>query len=289
MVMKTSFFKILFSLFLFLFIVSSGFTIPVHIAVPALGEGMLKLQQWTPIVKIIEDTCGININLIVARDNGVIKRGFQSKNYDMAFVDPFWYVLWKKNELCRTVAQAEIEGNTFRRIMLVVHKDSIFRKLEDLKNKRIAFTLKNESAAGFYLPLAMLLEKNIDPFSYFEENIFSETFQSILKGVAYGKLDAGFITSNIYNRKENKNLTNSLRILLSSLKIPQWILVMRSDFDNKTASKVGTSLINLVQSKEGKEILHKTGFTRFLPVSDKNFYQLGRYIEVLEKNHAAPE
>ena len=289
MIMKVTFSKILLALSLFLFICFPGFSVPVHVVVPALGEGMLKLQQWTPIVEILEDTCGLNINLIVARDNEVIKRGFQSKNYDMAFVDPFWYFLWEKNLLCQSVAQAEIEGSTFRRIMLVVHKDSIFRKLEDLKNKRIAFTLKNESAAGFYLPLAMLLEKNIDPFSYFEENIFSETFQSILKGVAYGKLDAGFITSNIYNRKENKSLTDSLRILLSSTKIPQWILVMRSDFDKETASKIGTSLINLVQSEEGRKILHTAGFTGFIPVSDKNFYQLGRYMEVLEKNHAAPE
>ncbi len=185
--------------------------------------------------------------------------------------------------------QAEINRKTTRRIILVVNRDSIIRKAEDLKNKSIAFTLKNESAAGFYLPLAMLLKEKIDPFSYFRESVFPETFQSILKGVAYGKLDAGFMTSTVFDREENRNLTESLRILLSSDPVPGWIIIVRNGFNREIAEKINTVLTALSQSKEGKAVIGASGFTGFVSVSNTACYQLEEYVGILEKNHAAPE
>ncbi len=282
----------LYAIFLLLFFLMSGlelYAVPVRIAVPALGEGLLKLKQWTPLVKTLEEQCGIEINLVIVRDNAVIEKGLQDHYYDLAFVDSFWYFLWKEKNFCTPLVQAETGGTSMRRILLVVNKDSIIRRLEDLRGASIAFTLKDESAAGFYLPLAMLLQEGIAPFRYFKESVFAETFQSILKGVAYGKLDAGFITSGIYNRKENTYLTDSLRILLASGLVPGWILIGRKGFNSSVTADIDTVLLSLSRSTEGKAVLSTSGFTGFIRASEKNFYQLGKYVKLLEKNHAAPE
>ncbi len=277
-------------LFLLFFSAVSIFSaVPVRIAVPALGEGLSRLKQWTPIVETLENKCGIDLDLIITRDNYVIEEGFRSKYYDLAFVDSFWYFIWKREKLCRAVVQAEIAGSDTRRIMLIVHKDSILRRTEDLKDKSIAFTLKNESAAGFYLPLAMLLSENVDPFTYFKENIFSETFLSILKGVAYGKLDAGFITSNIIAQAENKQLAGSLRVILESSLLPQWVLIEREDFDKKVVKRIMEVLADLSEGKEGRAVLKETGFSGFEELTDDALSPLAKYIRVLEENHAAPE
>ncbi len=67
--------KYLMGFFLFFagFFVLRLYAVPVRIAVPALGEGLLKLKQWTPLVKTIEEQCGIEINLVIVRDNAVIE------------------------------------------------------------------------------------------------------------------------------------------------------------------------------------------------------------------------
>lgn len=278
-------------LFLFLLFLTGLqiYAVPVRIAVPALGEGMEKLKQWTPLVKNIENESEIEINLVIARDNAVIKKGLEDHYYDLAFIDSYWYFLWKGKNFCIPIAQAEVNGKTTRRILLVVNKDSIITNKEDLKDRSIAFTLKNESAAGFYIPLAMLLEKKVDPFSYFKESVFAETFQSIIKGVAYGKLDAGFITSNVYDRKENKSLAGSLRILLSSDPVPGWILIARNGFNREIAVKIKNALTALSSLQEGKKVFNASGLSGFDPVSDKNLSGLRSYIKILEINHAAPE
>ncbi len=263
--------------------------VPVNIAVPSLGEGLERLKQWTTLINAIEDGCSLSLNLIVARDNRVIKQGFEVKNYDLAFVDSFWYFLWRNSGLCREVAVVQIDGTRFRRIYLVSNRDSIFRNIGDLENRSIAFTLKNESAAGFYLPMAMLLSKGINPFTYFKESIFSETFLSILKGTAYGKLDAGFITSSVYSMDSNQYLVSSVRIIMKSEIIPQWILVARSDFNPEAVSKIEDFLLGLSGSGDGEKLLLEAGFSGFTHTSEEDFSDIGKYIKILENNYASPE
>lgn len=204
-------------------------------------------------------------------------------------MDSFWYLIWEKQNLCREIASVEIGGKKHRKILLISNKDSIYRNIHDLKNKSIAFTLKNESAAGFYIPLAMLLSKGIDPFSAFKESIFSETFLSILKGTAYGKLDAGFVTTNILNRSDLGFLSSSVRVILESDSLPQWILIGRNDFDPEIQAIIETVLLNMDDTEEGRQILSDTGFTGFDHTEKEDFTAMKKYLDILEANNASPE
>ncbi len=254
--------------------------VPVHIAVPALGEGMQRLKQWTPLVVYLEQECDLDIELIVTRDNRIIREGLESKNYDLAFIDPFWFSSWRETLPLVPLVQSEVIGKSERTIMLVVHRDSIFRTLKDLKNRRVAFTLENESAAGFYIPLAMMISRGINPFEYFKESVFAETFVSILKSVAFGKLDAGFITSNVYNNDKNKHLTGVLRVIASSDPLPQWVLVSRKDLDLGKISELKNTLSGLSSTEEGRNLLKETGFSGFIPADAER-------LSVMEKYNAA--
>ncbi len=263
--------------------------VPVHLAVPALGDGMNKLKQWTPLVTYLEQECGLEIDLVITRDNGVIMEGLESKNYDLAFIDPFWYIYWNDKDLYTLLVQAEISGSDKRKIMLVVHRDSVFRSIKDLRNRKVAFTLKNESAEGFYLPMALMVSKGIDPFNFFKESMFAETFSSIIKSVAYGKLDAGFITSNVYLSPGNKTLSGVLRVISETDPIPQWVLIGRSDYSKEKMDAIKYALILLQREEEGREILEDAGFSGFISVQDKDLSVMDRYIDILENYHAAPE
>ena len=265
------------------------FAVPVHLAVPALGDGMNKLKQWTTLVTCLEQECGFEIELIITRNNLVIKDGLESKNYDLAFIDPFWYIYWNKKDLYTLLAQAEISGKDKREIMLIVHRDSVFRSLKDLRNRKVAFTLKNESAEGFYLPMALLVSRGIDPFNFFRESMFAETFTSIIKSVAYGKLDAGFITSNVYLDPGNKALSGVLRVIFESDPIPQWVLIGRADYSKEKMDAIRDALILLQSGEEGREILEDAGFSGFISVRGKDLSVMNKYIDILESYHAAPE
>lgn len=251
--------------------------VPVHIAVPALGEGMQRLKQWTSLVTFLELESDLDIELIITKDNKVIREGLESKNYDLAFIDPFWLSSWNKTLQLVPLVQAVVRGKSERSVMLVVHRDSIYRSLKDLKNRRVAFTLKNESAAGFYIPVALMTSMGINPFEYFKESVFAETFGSILKSVAYGKLDAGFITSNVYNDDKNRPLTGVLRVIASTDLLPQWVLVSRKDVDSAKIHALKNTLIRLSSLEEGRTLLKETGFSGFIPADAEQLSVMEKY------------
>ncbi|MDA3941352.1 MAG: PhnD/SsuA/transferrin family substrate-binding protein [Spirochaetia bacterium] len=263
--------------------------VPVNIAVPASGEGMEKLLSWTPLIKYLEKETGLEINLNIVRDHRTIKEELEQKNYDFALIDPFWYENWKKTELCLPFLETIDNKATGIRSILIVHKSSIFRTLKDLENSNIALTVPYDSALGFYIPLALMFNQGIDPFSYFKAIVFPETFESILKGVAYGKLDSGFITTDLLDVMGNRRYRNDIRILLESEILPGPVIVVRNDFNVDLARIIRRAMILLTDKDEGARLLSGIGISGFKEIDEGIFEVLRNYIEVLDINNASPE
>jgi len=178
---------------LFFLINGTSYAVPVNFAVPSSGEGIRQLSLWSPLINLLKEETNLDINLVITKNHEIIREEMGLKNYDFALIDPFWYKHWQNSGVCFLFLETgRKEADGFRSI-LIVHKGSVFRTLKDLENKSIALTVPFDSAPGFYIPLAMMFEHDIEPFSYFKAIVFPETFESVLKGIAYGKLDSGFM------------------------------------------------------------------------------------------------
>jgi len=282
-------FQIIIILIIFFQVTEQSAALTINFAVPASGEGLKKLLIWTPIIKQLEVSIGQEVNLIIARDHEIIKKELEQKNYDFAVLDPFWYENWKNNKICSLFLKSTLLESTEIRSILIVNKNSIFRSLNDLKDSNIALTVPNDSANGFYIPLALMYESGIDPFSLFNSIVFPETFESILKGVAYGKLDSGFITSDILNNPKNNPYRNNIRIIIESEPLPPPLIVIRNDFNKELSIAIKKALILISNKKEDSINQIKSDISPFEePISDR-FTILGNYLLILEKNNASPE
>ncbi len=282
-------FQIIIILIIFFQVSGQSAALTINFAVPASGEGLKKLLIWTPIIKQLEDSTGQDINLIIARDHEIIKKELEQKNYDFAVLDPFWYEHWKNKNICSLFLKSTLMESTEIRSILIVNKNSIFRSVNDLKDSNIALTVPNDSAYGFYIPLALMYESGIDPFSLFKSIVFPETFESILKGVAYGKLDSGFITSDILTNAKNSPYRNNIRIIIESEPLPPPLIVIRNDFNRELSIAIKQTLILISNKKEDPNNQIKSDTSHFEePISDK-FIILTNYLNILEKNNASPE
>jgi len=264
-------------------------SLSINFAVPSSGEGLKQLRTWDPIRRYLEDNMDLTINIIIARDHSIIKEKLNNKNYDFAVVDSFWFENWKKGMICNLFLEAQKLNYSSIKSLLIVNKDSIYRSLEDLKNHSLALTLPDDSAYGFYVPLAMIYEYGIDPFSYFKEIVFPETYESILKGIAYGKLDSGFITSDILYSPEYQRYSESMRILMKSQNLPDLCLVVRKDFNTDLLNKFEKLLTNLVNSREGLNLLQNSGFSGFYVPENQDLDFFKNYLSILESHNASPE
>jgi len=274
---------------LFSLISGTLFAVPVNFAVPSSGEGIRQLSLWSPFIKLLREKTELDINLIITKDHEIIREEMQLKNYDFALVDPFWYKHWQNSGVCFPFLETgRKEANDFRSI-LIVHKGSVFRTLEDLEDRSIALTVPFDSAPGFYIPLALMFEHDIEPFSYFKAIVFSETFESILKGIAYGKLDSGFITSDLLDNFENSRYRDEIRIIMQSEILPDQVIVVRKDFNQEVLYKIREAMIHIVDSERGTELVTRIGFSGFIEPEEEEYDVLVQYLNILEINDASPE
>jgi len=281
--------RILTAFFLFIVFPNVIFPLTVNFAVPACGEGLDKLRTWDPLRKYLEDNIDLDINLIITRDHSIIRDQLENKNYDFAVIDSFWIEHWEKREICSPFLELRKSNCNINQSILIVHKNSIFRSPEDLKNSSLALTLPGDSSIGFYIPMAMMLQIGIDPFSYFKEIVFPETFESILKAIAYGKLDSGFISSDFLTNPENQQYADDVRVLMESEPLETTYIVVRKDFNEKLLIEIKGLMTNLGNSAEGQNFLNTIDLTGFGEPENLDSHQTREYLNILELKNASPE
>lgn len=276
-------------IFLFFLIGGTLFAVPVNFAIPSSGEGLRRLSLWAPLIDLLKEETALDINLVITKNHEIIRAEMELKNYDLAVIDPFWYTYWQNDGVCfpfLETSRKEIDGF---RSLLIVHKGSVFRTLKDLKGRSIALTVPFDSASGFYIPLAMLLEHDIEPFLYFKAIVFPGTFNNILKGIAYGKLDSGFITTNLLDNPENIRYRDEIRVILESEILPGPVLVVRKDFNQELLYKIREEMIHIVDLQKGAELVKRIGFSGFIKPGKEKYEVLNKYMKILELNDASPE
>ncbi|MBN2552505.1 MAG: phosphate/phosphite/phosphonate ABC transporter substrate-binding protein [Spirochaetales bacterium] len=262
---------------------------PVVLAVPANEEGLARFRQWKPITDYLSDASGLLLVLEMVEDHPAILRGLAANQYDLAFVDPVWYVTLVGRGLCVPLARPVSLSRDTVRSLLIVHRDSIIRDVSDLGEAKIALTGRFESALGYYLPLSLLESRGLRLAADSDRILFSDTFLSILKGVAYGKLEAGFVSSSVLDEGDNASLREQVRVVLESEAIPQWTLVYRSDLRPSTIASVRRELLNMVRSEQGRPALQPSGFSAFVEAFDADYDAVRRYREAVEADIEAAE
>ena len=253
---------------------------PVVLAVPANEEGLVRFRQWTPLAEYFTEASGLNLNLEIVEDHPSVLRGMESKLYDLAFVNPVWYVFLADRGLCIPLARPIVASRDTFRSLLIVHRDSIVRTVDDLSGKRVALTVPFESVGGYYIPLALLEANNLS-IADNEKFVFSDTFLSILKGVAYGKLEAGFVSSPVLDDLRNAFLREQVRVVLESDAIPQWTVVVRGDLRQETVAVIRKWLLEAANTEQGRSALALAGFSAFIEAQDPDYNIVRRYLEAV--------
>ena len=262
---------------------------PVVLALPASEEGMVLFRQWKPITDYLTETSGLVLILEMVEDHSSILQGLENNLYDLAYVNPVWYVMLAERGLCIPLARPVVLGRDTFRSLLIVHRDSIIRNAGDLAAATIALTGLSESALGYYIPLALLEAHGLEISSSSDTILFSDTFLSILKGVAYGKLEAGFVSSAVLDDGDNSSLREQVRVILESEAIPQWTVVARADLRQRAIASVRQALLNMGKSEQGRAALQPSGFSAFVEASDTDYNAVRRYLEAVEDGIASPE
>lgn len=261
---------------------------PVVLAVPAGEEGLARLRQWQPLAAYLAESTGLEVNLEILEDHPAVLEALRSNRCDLAFVDPLWCALLVRRVGGRPLARPQVGARDTVRAALVAHRDSIIRAPADLAGATVALTGYRESAAGYFLPLRLLRDTGALRLPGIRL-VYSDTDLSVLKGVAYGKLQAGFVTSAVLDDPAQAPLAAQVRVVLESDPAPQWTVVARPDLREAASAALRRQLLSAHRSARGLEALRAAGYVAFVEAFESDYAALLQYLEGEEPLLAATE
>jgi len=211
--------------------------------------------EFEPLMTYLSDAIGQKVTLYIAKDYGDLRTQMENGSVDIGSFSPFAYVDAGRGGKVRIIAQSIIEGSSTYRGIIVARKDSGLKAVADLKGKRFAF-VDPKSASGYVYPRAMLIEKGINPETFFKETIFAGSHDKVIAAVLEGRADAGAIYDGALGvAKRSGVVVENLLTLASSDPIPHDAIAVRIGLDEKLAKRIQFALINLDKSEAGRRVI----------------------------------
>jgi len=221
---------------------------------PVLSEPEMR-AEFEPLMNYLSDSIGQRVTLYIAKDYGDLRTQMENGAVDIGSFSPFAYVDAARGGKIRIIAQSIIEGSSTYRGIIVARKVSGLKSIADLKGKRFAF-VDPKSASGYVYPRAMLIEKGINPETFFKETIFAGSHDKVIAAVLEGRADAGAIYDGALGvAKRSGVVVENLLTLASSDPIPHDAIAVRIGLDEKLAKRIQFALINLDKSEAGRRVI----------------------------------
>lgn len=228
-------------------------------------------EMYEPVAEYLKKETGINVELFLANDYTAVIEAMKNEKIDIARLGAFSYILAadqaKIEPLVAEIGKAT--GDKFYTSLLITHKDSSIKTINDLKGKTVAL-VDPASSSGNLVPRKWLLDNGIDPDKDLKEVIYSGGHDASALAVENEKVDAAFVAVNLYDDMKEQGLVNNTVVVGESEKIPTQPIAARSNLDSKTIEKLKNAFLEM--DKKAPEILatfkEAEGFTT---VDDKEY------------------
>lgn len=242
------------------------------------------LQNAQPIIELLRQKLGMEIQPFVAADYTGIVEALRVKKLDVAFLAPASYVLAKNEANIKVILKSERKGIPYYYAAIITRADSGIKTLEDLRGRTFAFG-DSLSTTGNVIPRKMLKERGIDPARDFKQILYAGAHDATVLAVFNGKVDAGATYANSPDSEDTAWIRylkkpediRKIRAIAFSEPIPADNLVIRVDLDDGIAKKIEELFVELSRDPKGKKMLRDLyQIDGFVPASDKDYDSVRR-------------
>jgi len=251
---------------------------------PHLPEKTLR-DQYGPVMAYLSSGLGMPVRLVIAGDYADLVRRLREGRVDLAALTPLSYVRAKREDPSLKLLLADIvRGTTSYTAYIIVHRDSGFENLEDLRGKRFVFVDRN-SASGYLFPYAFLLERGKDPDTFLGEVLFSGNHVDAVRLVAERKADAAAVSSTSLRAAREAGIrTRSLRIFRKTGRVPHDTICARPGLDPALARRAADLLLALdTRTELGRKTLGEAvGIDGWMEVDDAHYAPIREVLELVE-------
>lgn len=228
--------------------------------IPVAGSTSMK-ENFTPLTLYLEKQLGIKIDLKLAGDYTGVITGMQHNHIDIAYLGPKSYVEAARRANAEAlVVEIDAESGLAGYYGTIISKKgSGLKTLEDIKNKKWAFT-SSQSTSGTLVPSVMFSEKGIKPTDYFSKVLYSGGHEASILSVKANKVDAASTNNLDFNRGLGKHWNkDDFNIIWKSALIPGAPIAVKNDLPSSLKMAIKGALISF-KDAEGLKRLKNKGF-----------------------------
>lgn len=234
----------------------------VFAVVPQFKPAQMQ-SEWGPILERVSRETGYKLKLVIAPSIVKFESELNKAVPDFAFVNPYQAVMGMKGSGYQPVLHDKKPLNG----ILVVRKDSPYKKLQDLDGKIIGFPSPNAFGASLYMR-ALLSESN--PIKFTPRYLNNHNL--VFKHVALGHVQAGGTVNSAFN-DETPELRDQLTVLFKTPDVASHPIVVHPRVPANVRKSVIASLLGMQQDVEGRAMLADIRFPNPVDANYQNDYQ----------------
>lgn len=214
------------------------------------------------VAEFLSSEIGKKVEVIVPTSYGTTVQGLISQKVHVAYMDSLPFVLASNETKLQILAVEKRNGRTEYDSLVVVPKDSKIKSLEDLKNKKIAFSSQT-STSGFLFPYSRMVNDKViskpsELDGFFGGVIYAGGYDKALLAVANGQTDAAAFSDYAYEGPKadlygSKEIREKVRVLTRTSGVPTHLIAASGTLSPKLQTKIQDALLKL--AKEKPEIL----------------------------------
>jgi len=218
-------------------------------------------QLWGPIFKHVEKETGIEIRFSTAPDIPTFESRLAAGKYDLAYMNPYHYVVFSKNPGYNAFSKARDKSI---RGIFVVRKDSEINELKSLNDSTLAFPAPAAFAASILTRAALV--KNSVKFT----PKYVSSHDSVYRTVAKGIYPSGGGVVRTFNNVAPE-IRSQLKILWTSKGYTPHAIASHPRVDVSTVKVIQTALIEMEYQPSGKKLLQEIKIQGFEAGSDSDW------------------
>jgi len=224
--------------------------------------------------------------VLLARDNRQLINYLRQGRVDWVTETPFSAALFTAKGETEIMLLRMKKGVSHYHTVFFARKDSGIKKLEDLKNRKIALE-DSGSTSGFFMPVSMMLQGGlsvtelINPRESVPAGMTAFVFASEemnISNMVYRRLtDAGAMSNLDWqesDRVQNK-MKEELEIFLESKEMPRSLELVRAGLDTSISNRLKQVLLQAHENAAGQAALEKyKGTSQFLELNAEDRRQM---------------
>lgn len=220
------------------------------------GQPAAIKKQSQIVAEALQKKLNIPVKIYISKNYAGLTTALKAKKVDYAFLSALSFVEAEK-EIPLKVLLKKTYAGPYYFSGLVVREESPIKKIQDLKNKSIAF-VDEQSTSGYLYP-QVYLQKNKLQNQSFKKMIFSGSHAASIEMLESQKVDIAAIfvddekgSSGAWSRFK-KNSKSQFRLIWISEPIPNDPIVVRTDFYDKHPKLTHELMYELIEIQNNPE------------------------------------